>query len=58
MTLALALARLGVGAMLVERNPNTTRHPKIDITNVRSMELFRGLGLAEKLRTEIGRAHV
>jgi hypothetical protein len=50
MTLALALARLGVQAMLVERNPNTTQHPKMDITNVRSMELFRRLGLAETLR--------
>jgi 2-polyprenyl-6-methoxyphenol hydroxylase-like FAD-dependent oxidoreductase len=50
MTLALALARFGVETMLVERNPNTTRHPKMDITNVRSMELFRRLGLAEKFR--------
>jgi 2-polyprenyl-6-methoxyphenol hydroxylase-like FAD-dependent oxidoreductase len=51
MTLALALARLGVDAMLVERNPNTTQHPKMDITNVRSMELFRRLGLVEELRS-------
>jgi 2-polyprenyl-6-methoxyphenol hydroxylase-like FAD-dependent oxidoreductase len=51
MTLALALARLGVQAMLVERNPNTTQHPRMDITNVRSMELFRRLGLVEKLRS-------
>jgi 2-polyprenyl-6-methoxyphenol hydroxylase-like FAD-dependent oxidoreductase len=50
MTLALACARLGVQAMLVERNPNTTQHPKMDITNMRSMELFRRLGLAETLR--------
>jgi 2-polyprenyl-6-methoxyphenol hydroxylase-like FAD-dependent oxidoreductase len=51
MTLALALARLGVRSMLVERNPDTTKHPKMDITNVRSMELFRRLGLAQSLRT-------
>ena len=50
MTLALVLARLGVRAMLVERNVETTRHPKMDITNVRSMELFRRLGLAQSLR--------
>src|SRR5262244_1158935 len=50
MTLALALARLGVRSMLVERNPTTTRHPKMDITNVRSMELFRRLGLVDQLR--------
>ena len=51
MTLALALARFGVQAMLVERNRSTTQHPKMDITNVRSMELFRRLGLVEKLRS-------
>jgi 2-polyprenyl-6-methoxyphenol hydroxylase-like FAD-dependent oxidoreductase len=50
MTLALTLARLGVQAMVVERNPDTTQHPKMDITNVRSMELFRRLGLAQSLR--------
>ena len=50
MTLALVLARLGVRAMLVERNVQTTQHPKMDITNARSMELFRGLGLVEALR--------
>jgi len=50
MTLALTLARLGVQAMVVERNPATTKHPKMDITNVRSMELFRRLGLAQSLR--------
>jgi len=50
MTLALTLARLGVQSMLVERNPETTKHPKMDITNVRSMELFRRLGLVQSLR--------
>lgn len=50
LTLALALARHGVAAMLVERNPSTTTHPKMDITNSRSMELFRHLGVADELR--------
>ena len=50
LTLALVLARHGVPAMLVERNPSTTTHPKMDITNGRSMELFRHLGVAEELR--------
>jgi 2-polyprenyl-6-methoxyphenol hydroxylase-like FAD-dependent oxidoreductase len=36
--------------MLVERNETTTRHPKMDITNARSMELFRRMGIAEELR--------
>lgn len=50
MTLALALARLGVRCALVERNPGTTRHPKMDITNARSMEIFAALGVAGALR--------
>ncbi len=33
MTLACELARRGVSTMLVERNPTTTNHPKMDITN-------------------------
>jgi 2-polyprenyl-6-methoxyphenol hydroxylase-like FAD-dependent oxidoreductase len=50
MTLALNLARYGVRSLLVERNPETTRHPKMDLTNGRSMELFHRLGIAEALR--------
>ena len=51
MTVARTLASFGVRCLLVERNPATTRHPKMDITNGRSMELFRRLGVADKLRT-------
>jgi 2-polyprenyl-6-methoxyphenol hydroxylase-like FAD-dependent oxidoreductase len=50
LTLALTLTQHGVPAMLVERNPSTTAHPKMDITNGRSMELFRHLGVADDLR--------
>ena len=50
MTLACDLAQRGIACMLVERNASTTQHPKMDITNVRSMELFRRLGLADALR--------
>jgi len=50
MTLAHDLARRGIRTLLVERNPTTTRHPKMDITNARSMELFRRLGLLDALR--------
>ncbi|MEM9403825.1 MAG: FAD-dependent monooxygenase [Pseudomonadota bacterium] len=48
--LAHELEYLGVDAILVERNPTTTRHPKMDITNGRSMEIFRRLGLADDMR--------
>src|SRR5215510_11980292 len=50
MTLARTLASFGVRSLLVERNHSTTRHPKMDITNGRSMELFRRLGLVDRLR--------
>jgi 2-polyprenyl-6-methoxyphenol hydroxylase-like FAD-dependent oxidoreductase len=50
LTLALELEHHGVDALLVERNTTTTRHPKMDITNGRSMELFRRLGVADYLR--------
>ncbi len=50
LTLACELAARGVRCMLVERNATTTQHPKMDITNARSMELFRRLGLVPALR--------
>jgi 2-polyprenyl-6-methoxyphenol hydroxylase-like FAD-dependent oxidoreductase len=50
MTLARTLAQFGVRCMVVERQPSTTKHPKMDITNGRSMELFRRLGLVDRLR--------
>jgi FAD-dependent monooxygenase len=39
-----------VKSILVERNFKTTRWPKMDITNVRSMELLKRMGLADELR--------
>jgi len=50
MTLANVLAHFGIRSMVVERNTTTTRHPKMDITNSRSMELFRRFHLSEALR--------
>lgn len=47
---AIDLAHFGVRSVLVERNLSTTRHPKMDITNGRTMELFRRTGVAEKVR--------
>ena len=52
LTLALELNHHGVDCILLERNPTTTRYPKMDITNGRSMELFRRLGIVDKLRAE------
>jgi hypothetical protein len=36
--------------MLTERNADTTKWPKMDITNCRSMELLKRLGVADSLR--------
>ncbi|MDR7156697.1 2-polyprenyl-6-methoxyphenol hydroxylase-like FAD-dependent oxidoreductase [Sphingobium xenophagum] len=47
---AFELQARGVDVLLVERNPSTTRHPKMDVTNGRSMEIFRRLGIAEAIR--------
>ncbi|KIW28126.1 uncharacterized protein PV07_07808 [Cladophialophora immunda] len=47
---ALQLAENGVPCMLVERNLDTTRWPKMDITNCRSMELFKRLQIDQGLR--------
>jgi 2-polyprenyl-6-methoxyphenol hydroxylase-like FAD-dependent oxidoreductase len=51
MTLACELSRRGIECMLVERNATTTRYPKMDVTNARSMELFRRLALVNALRS-------
>ncbi|WP_228001441.1 FAD-dependent monooxygenase [Nocardia australiensis] len=51
MVLALELSLHGVKTTLVEQNPQTTRFPKMDLTNARSMELLARLGLTEEIRT-------
>lgn len=50
LVLAQELRHHGIASTIVERNLDTTRWPKMDITNCRSMELLRRLGLDEALR--------
>ena len=50
MVTAFQLAKRGIRTVLVERNLETTKWPKMDITNSRSMELLQRLGLADGLR--------
>ena len=50
LTLAMELEHHVGKTLLVERNTSTTRHPKRDVTNSRSMELYRRLGVADDLR--------
>ncbi|KAJ5633484.1 FAD binding domain-containing protein [Penicillium lividum] len=48
--LARILSFYGVKSALFERNLSTTKWPKMDLTNARSMEIFRKIGLADSLR--------
>ena len=58
LTLSLALARFGIDCMVVERNSSTTQHPKMDITNGRSMEIFRALGVADEINAAAVPQHI
>ena len=50
LVLALELAHHGVRSILIDREMEATRFPKMDVTNARSMELFRRLGIAADVR--------
>jgi 2-polyprenyl-6-methoxyphenol hydroxylase-like FAD-dependent oxidoreductase len=50
MMLARELSHRGIRCMVAERNATTTRHPKMDITNSRTMEHFRRLGMIDSMR--------
>ena len=51
LTAALLLARYGVPAVLVERHTGTSIHPRARGLNVRTMEIYRALGLEPAIRT-------
>lgn len=50
MLFALRLAQLGVQCLLAEQNTTTSNLPKMDVTNIRTMEILRAMGLAEGYR--------
>lgn len=47
---AVFLAHHGVRCTLIERHPDTSTHPKARAINPRTMELFRAVGMEEKVR--------
>ncbi|KAH7161082.1 FAD-binding domain-containing protein [Dactylonectria macrodidyma] len=49
---AAVLAFYGVKSVVLERNSEPTKWPKMDLTNARSMELLRKIGLSESLRQQ------
>src|SRR5271169_5284109 len=50
LTLALDLGRRGVRCTLIERNTTAIQLPKMERCNARTMEIYRRLGIAEKVR--------
>jgi 2-polyprenyl-6-methoxyphenol hydroxylase-like FAD-dependent oxidoreductase len=49
-TLSIDLARRGVSVVLIERNETCLQHPKMERCNARTMEIYRRLGLADRIR--------
>ena len=50
LTLAIALGRRGVRCILIEQKPAPQFLPKMERCNARTMEIYRRLGLAKKIR--------
>lgn len=50
--LSVLLARYGIESLLIDRDPGPTDHPQAHVVNIRSMELFRLLGLDEQIHAE------
>ena len=50
LTLAIALGQRGIRCTLIEKKQAPEFLPKMERCNARTMEIFRGMGLAEKIR--------
>src|SRR5437879_13395393 len=50
LTTSILLSRWGIPSLTVERHPGTTIFPRAIAVNTRSMEIFRSLGLAQRIR--------
>jgi 2-polyprenyl-6-methoxyphenol hydroxylase-like FAD-dependent oxidoreductase len=50
LTLALDLGQRGVRCVLIERNATSIQLPKMERCNARTMEIYRRLGIAERVR--------
>jgi len=50
LTLAIDLGRRGVRCLLIERSPTTLPYPKMDRSNARTMEFYRRIGIADRVR--------
>ncbi|MBM3527928.1 MAG: hypothetical protein FJX62_07535 [Alphaproteobacteria bacterium] len=52
LTLAIELGRRGIGAILLEEKATPSRFPSANATQARTMEHYRRLGFADKVRAE------
>ena len=50
LTLAIDLAQQGIHCLLIDKKPGLEFLPKMERCNARTMEIFRRMGLAEKIR--------
>jgi len=50
LTLAIDLGRRGARTLLLEKDPTTKQYPKMDRSNARTMEFYRRLGVADRVR--------
>ena len=50
LTLTIDLGRRGVRCLLIERSPTTLPYPKMDRSNARTMEFYRRIGIADRVR--------
>jgi 2-polyprenyl-6-methoxyphenol hydroxylase-like FAD-dependent oxidoreductase len=50
LTLAIDLGRRGVRCLIIERNQTTAPFPKMDRSNARTMEFYRRIGIADRVR--------
>jgi 2-polyprenyl-6-methoxyphenol hydroxylase-like FAD-dependent oxidoreductase len=50
LTLAIELGRLGVRCTIVEQKPAPAKLPKMERCNARTMEIYRRMGIVEKVR--------
>jgi len=53
LTLTIDLGRRGVRCLIIEKEPTPAPWPKMDRSNARTMEIYRRLGIAERVR-ELG----
>jgi 2-polyprenyl-6-methoxyphenol hydroxylase-like FAD-dependent oxidoreductase len=50
LTLAIDLGRRGIRCLILERHPTTLPWPKMDRSNARTMEFYRRIGIADRVR--------